>query len=108
MKQIIFLTVFAIATFCMPTYGQLKVYQNGNVNVKSADSTSTVALSIGSKTYANTYLVVYGGMIENVILKPHSGSHIALLNGGQIIHNDFVDFQIPIGVSLVINSGTIE
>ena len=41
----------------MNASAQLKVYQNGNVNVKSADSTSTVALSIGSKTYANTYSV---------------------------------------------------
>ena len=57
MKQIYFLTVFVIASFCMPAYGQLKVYQNGNASVKSADSTSTVALSIGSKTYANTYSV---------------------------------------------------
>ena len=53
--------IFLISAFTLIFYlnvsAQLKVYQNGNVNVKSADSTSTVALSIGSKTYANTYSV---------------------------------------------------
>lgn len=43
--------IFLISAFTLIFYlnvsAQLKVYQNGNVNVKSADSTSTVTLSIG-------------------------------------------------------------
>ena len=51
MKTKIFPIILAAALFCLPSYAQLKVYQNGNVSVKSADSTSTVGLSIGSSTY---------------------------------------------------------
>lgn len=53
--------IFLISAFTLIFYlnvsAQLKVYQNGNVNVKSADSTSTVTLSIGSSTYPGSYSV---------------------------------------------------
>lgn len=53
-------------------------------------------------------LVVSGGEVENVILKPLSGSRIILLDGGHIIHNDAINFHIPIGVKMDVNSGMIE
>ena len=57
MKTKNFSFILAAALFCLPSFAQLKVYQNGNVNVKSTDSTSTVGLSIGSSTYPSAYSV---------------------------------------------------
>lgn len=48
------------------------------------------------------------GEINNVILKPKPGSHIYIEEGGRIMHNKDVNFQIPLGVTYKQNYGTIE
>ena len=53
-------------------------------------------------------LIISGGLLENVILKPQPGSKIIITNGGRIKHNKDVNFQIPLGVTLEQNHGTIE
>ena len=63
MKTTIFSIILAAALFCLPSYAQLKVYQNGNVSVKSTDSTSTVGLSVGSSTYPSAYSVYLYSLI---------------------------------------------
>ena len=53
-------------------------------------------------------LIISGGLLENVILKPQPGSQIIIENGGRIKHNKDVKFKIPLGVTLEQNHGTIE
>lgn len=53
-------------------------------------------------------LIVSSGIINNVILKFLPGSNMTITNNGHIRHNDAVSFEIPLGVTLQQNSGTIE
>ena len=53
-------------------------------------------------------LIISGGLLENVILKPQPGSKIIIKNGGRIKHNKDVNFKIPLGVTLEQNHGKIE
>ena len=53
-------------------------------------------------------LIISGGLLENVILKPQPGSKIIIENGGRIKHNKDVNFKIPLGVTLEQNHGKIE
>ena len=53
-------------------------------------------------------LIVRGGEINNVILKPQKGSSIVIEDGGRIRHNKTVNFKIPIGVVLEQRRGIIE
>ena len=53
-------------------------------------------------------LIVRGGEINNVILKPQKGSSIVIEDDGRIRHNKTVNFKIPIGVVLEQRRGIIE
>ena len=54
-----------------------------------------------------TLYIEGGGILENAILKPQSGSHI-VIDGGCIKHNKDVNFKIPIGVTFDQTRGKIE
>jgi hypothetical protein len=54
MKRQIF--IIAGALLCsIQSFSQLRVYSNGNVGVKSTQTTSTIPLSVGNKTYGSYY-----------------------------------------------------
>ena len=56
MKRQIF--IIAGALLCsIQSFSQLRVYSNGNVGVKSTQTTSTIPLSVGNKTYGSDYSV---------------------------------------------------
>ena len=63
----------------------------------------TITLKKGAYLYLEN-----GAVLENVILNPLPGSHIVIKDGSRIKHNKAVKFQMPIGVTLEQNHGTIE
>ena len=53
-------------------------------------------------------LIINGGCIRNANIHAEPGSHIIINNGGQVITHKKDDFNIPVGVNLIINDGAIE
>ena len=57
MKNKALLLIGAFLLCALSASAQLRVYQNGNVGVKSTQSTSSVPLTVGEKTYGSNYNV---------------------------------------------------
>lgn len=52
-------------------------------------------------------LAVSGGKVNNALLKPRSGGNVLLINQGEILLPCGRDVEFPIGVGLLMNSGSI-
>lgn len=103
----IFVNMDDSITYSIPkyTYKHIKVCGNANLTISSQlFCYPGVSITIES----NCKLIVSGGMINNVILKPQYRSSIVIERGGRIKHNKDINFQIPAGVTFKQNWGTIE
>lgn len=80
---------------------------NNSVLTFSAHAFCCRGVSITIESGSSLY-ITEGGVLENVIIKPLSGSSILIDDGGRIMHNKDVNFKIPIGVTLEQYNGKIE
>ena len=56
MRKTYLLSILLLCFFAQ-SFAQLRVYQNGNVSVKSTLTTSSIPLSVGNRTYGSSYNV---------------------------------------------------
>ena len=78
-----------------------------NINAQLVvDSVGRVGIRTGNQTLSSTLTLKNNVNDDTVIYSNVSGIYIE--EGGRIKHNKDVNFQIPLGVTLEQNHGTIE